>query len=139
MKKLVFVYITYRNESHLGYTFKDHVSSIVVTIGQTKLAVLDEDMVRTILVRVLTIFTNLRCLKFQPSSEWFLRDHEQLSIDRQPPTFFSSNLVELHMNVHFFSDFLYLLDGPFNQLRILHVTVLFFIDSFREITKKVYS
>ena len=87
--------------------------------------------------RVLALFKNLRCLQFQASSEWHLQDNERLSIDQQPPTIFSTNLMELHINVNYFSDCLYLLDGRFHQLRIFHVTILFFMNQFKGIIKKV--
>lgn len=88
--------------------------------------------------RVLTAFTNLQCLQFQASSEWCPEHNERLSIDQQPPTIFSPNLMELHINVNHFSDCLYLLDGRFNQLRIFHVTILFFMNWFKGIIKKVH-
>ncbi len=43
--------------------------------------------------------------------------------------FFSSTLVELHVNVHCLDDFLYLLDGRLPQLHTLFVQVVH-IDSF---------
>jgi hypothetical protein len=37
------------------------------------------------------------------------------------PTFRSSTLLKLNIKVHCFDDFLYLLDGRFNQLHTLYV------------------
>jgi hypothetical protein len=43
------------------------------------------------------------------------------------PSMFSSTLVELHISTYTFEDCLYLLDGQFNQLRILVVDVDFIL------------
>ncbi|CAF2743590.1 unnamed protein product [Rotaria sp. Silwood2] len=45
-----------------------------------------------------------------------------LSFDISPPIFISSTLLKLHVNVTHFYDLIYLLDGRFNQLQLLHVT-----------------
>jgi hypothetical protein len=43
-----------------------------------------------------------------------------------PPTFFSSSLTTLHINVEDFDDCLYLLDGRFEQLHTLYIDIHFF-------------
>jgi len=40
-----------------------------------------------------------------------------------PPTVISSTFLELHVSLKNFSDCLYLLDGRFNQLCVLHVNI----------------
>ncbi|CAF1366169.1 unnamed protein product, partial [Rotaria magnacalcarata] len=68
---------------------------------------------------VFTMFINLQYLKFYPSSLAF----HGLIFDKSLPTFVSSTLLELHVNVHSFTDCLYLLDGRFKQLRNCHVNI----------------
>ncbi len=71
------------------------------------------------------MFTNLQYLNFGRSSIcderlffWFTR-----------PTVISTNLLELHVCLNTFSDCLYLLDGHFNQLRILYADVSMIVSS----------
>ena len=66
---------------------------------------------------IFKIFTHIQCLQFYPyvpntCSYVFFADR---------PSMFSSTLVELHINIYSFEHCLYLLDGRFNQLRILVV------------------
>ena len=72
---------------------------------------------------------NLICLKFQRSHQWYYATIERLNFNDQLPTFISSTLIELHVDVHSSNDLLYLLDGRLNHLRIFHVTVHYFHDS----------
>ncbi|CAF3888150.1 unnamed protein product [Rotaria sp. Silwood1] len=65
------------------------------------------------------MFANLQYLDFDSSSIY----SQHLSFDIPPPIFISSTLLELHVNVTFFDDCLYLLDRRFNQLRVLHVKI----------------
>jgi hypothetical protein len=60
-----------------------------------------------------------------------------LTFGIQSPMFSSSTLVELHMNIYLFDDCLFLLDGRFNQLRILFVTTFHIIPLQRTIINKV--
>jgi len=74
--------------------------------------------------QIFAIFPNLRCLKFNPSSS--LHDALLLRLIRSTtsihPNTIYSTLIELHVSLSIIEDFIYLLDGPFDQLRILHVT-----------------
>jgi hypothetical protein len=72
-----------------------------------------------IFAKILTIFTNLRCLKFNLSSSY--RDAVLFYLTLE--TAISSTLLELHVSVVEMRDCLHLLDGRFDQLRILNVTV----------------
>jgi len=71
-----------------------------------------------IFIKMLTTFTNLRCLKFNPSSSF----NDALSLSRKGETLISSTLLELHVTVEDMRECLYILDGRFDQLRILYVT-----------------
>jgi hypothetical protein len=46
-----------------------------------------------------------------------------LTFNISSSTVFSSNLLELHINLEHFTDCLYLLDGRFNQLCTLYVNI----------------
>jgi hypothetical protein len=71
-----------------------------------------------IFAQIFTIFTNLRCLKFNPSSS----SYNALHLFMLPGTDISSTLLELHVCVSDIQDCLCILDGRFDQLRILYVT-----------------
>ena len=78
-----------------------------------------EDVTRTIFANIFTSFINLQCLNFLSSST----EYVHLSFDGKPPNVLSSVLTELHINLGDFDDCLYLLDGYFNQLRVLNVAI----------------
>ena len=69
--------------------------------------------------QIFTIFTNLRCLKFNPSSSYL----NTLHLFMTPGTDISSTLLELHVKVIYVQDCLYLLDGRFNQLQTFYVDI----------------
>jgi hypothetical protein len=76
---------------------------------------------------ILTKFNNLRCLEFYPYCDIYIDDVERLSFQLlEPPTFFSSSLTTLHINVEDFTDCLYLLDGRLKQLHSFYVDVHLF-------------
>jgi hypothetical protein len=50
-------------------------------------------------------------------------DFPRLSFENKLPTFFSSTLMELHINLMTLDDCFYLLDSRFNQLRVLYVNI----------------
>jgi hypothetical protein len=72
--------------------------------------------------KVLTVFTNLSYLNCHP----FVEPHlPRFAFMEDTPTFFSSTLTELHINVFNFDDILYLLDGCLNQLHTFYVNIEF--------------
>ena len=73
---------------------------------------------------ILLLFTNVLHLKFYALDD-FLCGHVSF-VDRSP-IFFSSTLVELHVNLYCWNDCLYLLDGRLPRLHTLFVKV-FHID-----------
>lgn len=83
---------------------------------------------------ILLMFTNILHLKFY---SLYNCNVAPLSFDHQSPTFSSSTLVELHINVYRFNDCLYLLDGRLPQLHTLYVKALQIISFHSNITKKV--
>ncbi|CAF5133013.1 unnamed protein product, partial [Rotaria sp. Silwood1] len=68
---------------------------------------------------IFTMFINLQYLNFGISSTFY----ETLSFGMSPPSFTSSNLLQLHVRVDYFTDCLYLLDGRFNQLHTFNVNI----------------
>jgi hypothetical protein len=75
-----------------------------------------------IFLNILLIFTNIRHLKFYSSA---CTGTSYISFANQFPTFSSSTLIELHMNVYRLDDCLFLIDGRLNQLRILFLTTFY--------------
>jgi hypothetical protein len=71
-----------------------------------------------IFIKLLTIFTNLRCLKFNSSSSFRDTLFSHMTLE----TVISSTLLELHISVSDMNDCLYILDRGFDQLLILYVT-----------------
>jgi len=72
-----------------------------------------------IFVKIFTQFTNLRCLKFNPSSSF----RGALVFDMLSESNISSTLLELHVTVSDTEDCLIILHECFDQLRILYVNV----------------
>jgi hypothetical protein len=87
-----------------------------------------------IFTTISTIFNNLRCLKLNPSSSSFL---DALSLHTTPKTVIYSTLLELHVTVENMKECLYILDGRFDQLRILYVTFYNIFPCFFNIQNKV--
>jgi hypothetical protein len=76
---------------------------------------------------ILTMFSNLLCLKFHPYFDFHVANKERLSFSLiKSPRLFSSSLMELHINVKDFTDCLYLLNGRFKQLHTFYVNVDWF-------------
>ena len=70
--------------------------------------------------KILTIFTNLQCLKFEPSTyfgESVLMELIFVNV--------VSTLLELHVNLLCTHEILVLLGGHFDQLRILYIHISF--------------
>jgi hypothetical protein len=80
-----------------------------------------------------TIFTNLRCLKFNPSSSYC----NALSLNVTPEIDISSTLLELHVTVPDMVECLYILDGRFDQLRIFYITCYSVLRCYLNIEHKV--
>ncbi len=92
-----------------------------------------ENMDTFIFTHIFPMLTNLQYLNFAPSAI----SYQELSFDISFPLVFSTNLLELHVNLDQFIDCLYLLDGRFNQLRKLYVNISLIIASRLVIDSKV--
>ncbi|CAF3400211.1 unnamed protein product [Rotaria sp. Silwood2] len=103
--------------------FKNQISSLVIDINKyegSRSSIKDINIY--IFTQIFTMFSNLKYLKFGPSSSVYHR----LTLYPSLPNVFSSTLLELHVVLHSYSDCLYLLDGRFNQLHALSVLICSF-------------
>ncbi|CAF1374487.1 unnamed protein product [Rotaria sordida] len=107
----------FTNETILNDLFKNDILSLIIHISKNKKQTSTKYDNTIIFTNIFSIFTNLQELKFDSNSIY----PRYLSFDISPPIFISSTLLELHVNVTHFYDCIYLLDGRFNQLRLLHV------------------
>ncbi|CAF4153923.1 unnamed protein product [Rotaria sordida] len=109
----------FTNETSIIRTLKNQLLSLTIDIRINR----PQDYLTSnnaiIFNRIFTMFPNLQYLNFGRSS---ISD-ERLSFWFRRPTVISTNLLELHVCLRTFYDCLYLLDGHFNQLRILYVDV----------------
>jgi hypothetical protein len=96
---------------------KNQILSLNIHINKNKKQTSTKDDNTIIFTDIFNMFTNLQELKFNVNSIYSRR----LPFDISPLVFISSTLLELHVNVTHFYDCIYLLDGRFNQLRVLHI------------------
>jgi len=108
----------YSDENSLIHTFKDQISSLFIKFNNEKNSSRYEIIYTSIFHQILTIFTSLRCVKFDSSSD--LAAYVLMEVGRP---IFVSPLSELHVNLASMHELLCLLDGRFDQLRILYVNV----------------
>ncbi|CAF1435759.1 unnamed protein product [Rotaria sordida] len=107
------------DETLLFHKFKSKILSLVIQTIQNGHLSIKENVNTFIFTHIFTMFTNLQYLNFASS----FMSYRRLSFDLSPPSVFSSNLLELHVDLDQFADCLYLLDGRFNQLRKLYVNI----------------
>ncbi len=92
-------------KTHLDHLYKNRIIKLDITMAQYKLIRSRSDIMNTVCAYVLSKFTNLICLKFHPYPDYCVDGIERLSFRlREPPRFFSSSLMELHVNVEDFTD-----------------------------------
>ncbi|CAF0723902.1 unnamed protein product [Rotaria sp. Silwood1] len=103
----------------LSVLFKNQILSLIVHISKNEKQISSDDVNKLIFTDIFTTFTNLQSLNFHP----FPTCYQELSFKNSPPTLYSSTLLELYVNVTYFTDCLYLLDGRFNQLHTLYVKI----------------
>ncbi|CAF3161616.1 unnamed protein product, partial [Rotaria sp. Silwood2] len=85
---------------------------------EKKACISTDNVIKRVFIHILTMFNNLKYLNFGQSLRY-----DRLSFYLSPPTVISSTLLELYVNLEYFSDCLYLLDGRFNQLHTLYVDI----------------
>ncbi|CAF1289177.1 unnamed protein product [Rotaria sordida] len=109
----------FNDECPFTRTFKNQILSLAISINANEEQSSRKDINARIFMRIINTFSYLRFLNFCPSLNWC----QELSFDNSFPFVFSSTLLKLYVCLHHFTDCLYLLDGRFNQLRILYVTI----------------
>ncbi|CAF3807757.1 unnamed protein product [Rotaria magnacalcarata] len=114
----------FTDKSLLNDIVKSQIVSLAIGISACKIPYVTSDIIKHLFTQIFSMFTDLQCLTFVPYSIW----HNQMIFDISSSTVFSSNLLELHVKLHNFTDCLCLLDGRFNQLRTLDVNI-FMINS----------
>lgn len=125
-------------DTHLDRIFKNHITTLNITIAEDKMTPYTFDKMNIVCTHVSTMFSNLICLKFHPYFDVYINSIERLSFASMEATkFFSSSLMELHINVEEFTDCLYLLDGRFKQLHTFYVYVHYFMPPSSTIINKV--
>ncbi|UJR29813.1 hypothetical protein I4U23_017357 [Adineta vaga] len=107
------------DKNPLAYVFKNQISSLFISFNMVKKSLPKGMIYSDIFAKILTIFTNLRCLTFNPCASFL----DAVFFTLIHKTAVSSTLVELHISVAEIHDCLNLLDGRFDKLHILHVTV----------------
>ncbi|CAF4647693.1 unnamed protein product, partial [Rotaria sp. Silwood2] len=115
------------------YILKNQLSSLVIDfIVKNNSRTKTENVHTLMFTQIFNVFTNLRYLSFDPSSVSL----QGLSFYVSPSTIISSTLLELHVGIESFNDYLYLLDERFNQLHTLYVNILIIISSPRIVNNK---
>ncbi|UJR09955.1 hypothetical protein I4U23_014178 [Adineta vaga] len=98
----------------LNNLFKKQIISLCISFKRKQRSTDAEN--RIIFEDIMTVFTNLQYFRLNYSI-----NAPYMSFITSPPTFVSSTLLELHINVENFNDCLYMLDGRFEQLQSLHI------------------
>ncbi|CAF3909154.1 unnamed protein product [Rotaria sp. Silwood1] len=106
--------------SYLIRTFKSQILSFVIRINKCQESNSIEDINIFIFIQIFSIFKKLQHLNFSPSAS---TDYHLLKFGVSPPNIVSSTLLDLWVIVDSYEDCLYLLDGRFNRLRTLYVTI----------------
>ncbi len=110
----------YLDRSSLLHIFKEKIQSLDITLDHNRTKTSNKDFTRSAFTSVFTVFNNLRCLNFDTLVEF---RWPRLSLEETSSTFFSSTLLELHVNVQTLNDCRYLLDGRFNQLHTCYINI----------------
>ncbi|CAF1418615.1 unnamed protein product [Rotaria sordida] len=109
----------FSDETLFSCTLKNQILSLVIHTNSNGNQISRQTNNVLLFIHIFTTFTNLRVLNFDTSENMF----ECLSFFELSITVISSTLLELHVYLKNFNDCLYLLDGRFNQLRVLHVNI----------------
>ncbi|CAF3433025.1 unnamed protein product [Rotaria sp. Silwood1] len=125
LKKLGLCDIQYKDamslfteKNPLTHIFKNQIRSLFTSFNKENISSPLGGLSPIIFTKILTIFTNLQCLKFNPSASYL----DASVLHMADETAICSTLLELHITVANMEDCLYILDGRFDQLRILYVT-----------------
>ncbi len=114
---ILFIYLDRTPFSRIDLS---QILCLAIMISDVTRKRLTEYPITTVCTQVFTVFTNLRYLNVCSLGHM---DFPRLSFENKLPTFFSSTLMELHINLMTLDDCFYLLDSRFNQLRVLYVNI----------------
>jgi hypothetical protein len=119
LRKRIKIFNVYLDESYLIRNFRCQIFELGLNINdhvsETDAA---KDGNMDVFITICTRFKNLICLHFNSSP-----NNQQLTLGSTSPIKFSSNLLELHVIVDSINEYLYLVDGHFDQLHTLYVTI----------------
>ncbi|CAF1375581.1 unnamed protein product [Rotaria sordida] len=111
----------FSNKSYLIRIFKNQLSSIVIHINKCQESTSSiKDINIFIFTQIFTMFKNLQYLNFSPFNG---SNYHRLTFGVSPPNILSSTLLQLRVVIDSYEDCLYLLDGRFNQLNTIYVTI----------------
>ena len=113
-------YMIYLEEFLLFDGIKKKIQSLNITLTKSNRRKSKENLSTVIFTNIWTKFPNLCYIN---CDSVFQSDIFRLYFDGITPTFFSSTLMKLHINVGYMDDCLHLLDGRFNQLETFHVNI----------------
>ncbi|CAF4018567.1 unnamed protein product [Rotaria sordida] len=106
------------DESPLIHMFKNQISSLFINLSDEDDLLSMGALTSIIFIEIFNKCTNLRCLKINPS----LFDFGTVNDFMTYRTTICSTLLELHVTLTHMQDCLCILDGRFDQLRILYIT-----------------
>ena len=112
----VILYICLDKSSIVQQILKKQISSLVITINDTKQPPMT-NVINNIFTCIFTTCTNLRYLDFAPHLSY------GRSLNSICSQFISSTLQELHVSLDDFDPCLHLLDGRFNKLETFYVNI----------------
>ncbi|CAF1644497.1 unnamed protein product [Rotaria socialis] len=122
----------FAEKNPLTHTFKNQITSLLTNFNKGNVLSPLGGVSPIIFRNILTIFTNLQCLKFNLSASFL----DASALHMAGETAICSTLLELHVTVANIEDCLYILDGRFDQLRILYVTFYGIFPDFGSIEHK---
>jgi hypothetical protein len=115
---ILFIYLDRIPFSRVDLT---RISGLVLMISDVRKKQLTDYPITSVCEQVFTLFTNLQYLNVCSFGHI---NFPRLSFENKLPTFSSPTLMELHINLMYLDDCFHLLDGRFNQLRVLCVNIV---------------
>ncbi|CAF2145333.1 unnamed protein product [Rotaria magnacalcarata] len=124
----------FTNTSSLVHIFQNQIMTLNINGEEYLLRDhLEINRQAEIFMNILIMYNKLRHFKFYTSVPI---GTAYISFGIESPMFLSPTLVELHIVVYRFDEYLFLLDGRFNQLRILFVKTFHILPLYRSIINR---
>ncbi|CAM4773045.1 unnamed protein product [Rotaria magnacalcarata] len=111
------IFYYYLDATTFTHIVKSILSSLLIDISKYESEILIDDVNKFIFTRIFTMFANLQYLHVGSSLMWYQRFIFNVPFSNV----ISSNLLELHMSVIYFTDLLYLLHELFDQFHTCHL------------------